>query len=100
MYYVCLDTGKTFLGNIQFILGRRLRSKNQVSYARDIAKDLINESSRLFETLGNSLRVAAARIELGFCYWLAGALDEARIHAHRSSAKTDDRRKHASTMGI
>jgi len=54
-------------------------AKNQISDAQDIAKDLINESIRLFETLGDSLRVAAARAELGFCYWWTGALDEARI---------------------
>jgi tetratricopeptide (TPR) repeat protein len=61
------------------ILTRWIGSKNQISDAQDVAKDLINESIRLFETLGDSLRVAAARAELGFCYWWAGALDEARI---------------------
>jgi tetratricopeptide (TPR) repeat protein len=61
------------------ILTRWIGSKNQFSDAQETAKDLINESIRLFETLGDSLRVAAARAELGFCYWWAGALGEARI---------------------
>jgi tetratricopeptide (TPR) repeat protein len=61
------------------ILTRWIGSKNQISDAQDVAKDLISESITLFESLGDSLRVAAARAELGFCYWWAGALDEARI---------------------
>jgi tetratricopeptide (TPR) repeat protein len=61
------------------ILTRWIGSKNQISDAQDVAKDLISESITLFESLGDTLRVAAARAELGFCYWWAGALDEARI---------------------
>lgn len=61
------------------ILTRWIGSKNQISDAQDTAKDLINESIRLFESSGDFLRVAAARAELGLCYWWAGALDEARI---------------------
>jgi tetratricopeptide (TPR) repeat protein len=61
------------------ILTRWIGSKNQVSDAQDIAKDLISESITLFESLGDILRVAAARAELAICYWWAGALDEARI---------------------
>lgn len=61
------------------ILTRWIGSKNQVSDAQDVAKDLISESIRLFESLGDSPRVAAARAELAICYWWAGALDAARI---------------------
>jgi tetratricopeptide (TPR) repeat protein len=61
------------------ILTRWIGSKNQVSDAQDTAKDLISESITLFDSLGDSLRVAAARAELAICYWWAGALDEARI---------------------
>jgi tetratricopeptide (TPR) repeat protein len=61
------------------ILTRWIGSKNQVSDAQDTAKDLISESITLFESLGDSPRVAAARAELAICYWWAGALDEARI---------------------
>lgn len=61
------------------ILTRWIGSKNQVSDAQDTAKDLISESIRLFESLGDFPRVASARAELAICYWWAGALDEARI---------------------
>lgn len=61
------------------ILTRWIGSKNQFSEAQDTAKDLISESITLFDSLGDSLRVAAARAELAICYWWAGALDEARI---------------------
>jgi tetratricopeptide (TPR) repeat protein len=61
------------------ILTRWIGSKNQISDAQDVAKDLISESITLFESLGDSPRVAAARAELAICYWWAGALDEARI---------------------
>ncbi len=61
------------------ILTRWIGSKNQVSEAQDIAKDLISESITLFESLGDSPRVASARAELAICYWWAGALDAARI---------------------
>jgi tetratricopeptide (TPR) repeat protein len=61
------------------ILTRWIGSKNQISDAQDVAKDLISESITLFESLGDVMRVAAARAELAFCYWWAGALDEARI---------------------
>jgi tetratricopeptide (TPR) repeat protein len=61
------------------ILTRWIGSKNQISDAQDVAKDLISESITLFESLGDLLRVAAARAELAICYWWAGALDEARI---------------------
>ncbi|HEX7331062.1 MAG TPA: tetratricopeptide repeat protein [Pyrinomonadaceae bacterium] len=62
------------------ILTRWIGSKNQISEAQDTAKDLISESIGLFESLGDFRRVPAARAELGFCYWWAGALDEARIY--------------------
>jgi len=61
------------------ILTRWIGSKNQFSEAQDTAKDLISESITLFDSLGDPLRVAAARAELAICYWWAGALDEARI---------------------
>lgn len=44
----------------------------------DVAKDLISESLAIFETLGDKLKIAEARMELGHCYWREGAFDEAR----------------------
>jgi len=50
-----------------------------VQDADDFARDLITESIRLFEAVGDSRKVAEARAELAQCYWRAGANDEARI---------------------
>ncbi len=44
----------------------------------EVAKDLISESLTIFETLGDKLKIAEARMELGHCYWREGAFDEAR----------------------
>jgi tetratricopeptide (TPR) repeat protein len=54
-------------------------SKSQIPGAQEIAKDLISESSAIFEALGLTEKVAEARVGLGICYWREGALDEARI---------------------
>jgi tetratricopeptide (TPR) repeat protein len=56
-----------------------LGSARQTPGAQEIAKDLISESSAIFEELGLTEKVAEARVELGICYWRSGALDEARI---------------------
>ncbi|HEY9285710.1 MAG TPA: tetratricopeptide repeat protein [Pyrinomonadaceae bacterium] len=54
-------------------------SARQLEGAQDAAKDLISESIARFDALGETARVAAARGELGFCYYRAGAYDEARV---------------------
>jgi tetratricopeptide (TPR) repeat protein len=54
-------------------------SARQIPGAQETAKDLISESSALFEELGLTERVAETRVDLGICYWREGALDEARI---------------------
>jgi tetratricopeptide (TPR) repeat protein len=56
-----------------------LGSARQIPGAQEIAKDLISESSAIFEELGLIEKVAEARVDLGICYWREGALDEARI---------------------
>jgi tetratricopeptide (TPR) repeat protein len=56
-----------------------LGTARQTPGAQEIAKDLISESSTIFEELGLTEKVAETRVELGICYWRAGALDEARI---------------------
>ena len=50
-----------------------------IKEADDYARDLITESIRLFEAVGDSRKVAEARAELAQSYWRAGANDEARI---------------------
>jgi tetratricopeptide (TPR) repeat protein len=54
-------------------------SAQQIEGAQEFAKDLISESTRKFERLGFSERVAEAQIDLAVCYWREGGLDEARV---------------------
>jgi tetratricopeptide (TPR) repeat protein len=54
-------------------------SRSEIKEADDYAKDLITESITLYEAAGDSKKVAEARTELAYCYWRAGANDEARI---------------------
>jgi tetratricopeptide (TPR) repeat protein len=61
------------------ILTGWIGSKNEVKEANDTARDLITESITFYESAGDVTKVAAARAELAYCYWRAGALDEARI---------------------
>jgi tetratricopeptide (TPR) repeat protein len=56
-----------------------LGSAKQLPGAQEIAKDLISESGSIFETVGNSEKVAESRVDLAICYWREGALDEARV---------------------
>ncbi|HEX7314477.1 MAG TPA: helix-turn-helix domain-containing protein [Pyrinomonadaceae bacterium] len=55
--------------------------------AQETAKDLISESAALFERLGESNRAAAARSDLGLCYWREGAYSEARAILESASAQ-------------
>jgi len=61
------------------ILTGWLGSRSEIKDADDYARDLITESITLFEALKDSRKVAEARTELAWCYWRAGANDEARI---------------------
>lgn len=56
-----------------------LGSAKQVPGAQEAAKDLITESAGIFERLGNSEKLAEARIDLAICYLREGGLDEARV---------------------
>ena len=62
------------------ILTRWLGNRSEIKEADDYARDLITESITLYEALGDSRKVAEARVELGFCYWRVGAHDEAGIY--------------------
>jgi tetratricopeptide (TPR) repeat protein len=62
------------------ILTGWLGSRSEIKKADDYARDLITESITLYEALHDSRKVAEARAELGYCYWRAGANDEARIY--------------------
>jgi tetratricopeptide (TPR) repeat protein len=54
-------------------------SKEGIEEAQEVAKNLISESITFYESVGDIKKVAAARVELAYCYWREGALDEARI---------------------
>ncbi len=56
-----------------------LGSAKQVPGSQEVAKDLISESATIFESLGQTEKVAEARVYLSTCYWREGALDEARV---------------------
>ncbi|MGH9963124.1 MAG: hypothetical protein ACREBC_39410, partial [Pyrinomonadaceae bacterium] len=61
----------------------------QIEGAQEIAKDLISESARAFESLALGDRAAEAQVDLGVCYWREGALDEARVTLREVLAKVD-----------
>lgn len=54
-------------------------SVRQIEGAQESAKDLISESTGVFEELGLEARVGEARSDLALCYWREGAFDEARV---------------------
>jgi len=62
-------------GNISGWLG----SVGQIKGVQERAKNLISESARIFEDLGETDKIAEAHIDLAVCYWREGALDEARV---------------------
>jgi tetratricopeptide (TPR) repeat protein len=61
------------------ILTRWIGSKNQLEEAQEAAKNLITESTTFYESVGDVKKIAVARVELAYCYWREGALNEARI---------------------
>jgi tetratricopeptide (TPR) repeat protein len=54
-------------------------SRNQNEEAQETAKNLITESLTYFESVGDVMKIAAARTEIAYCYWREGELNEARI---------------------
>ncbi len=71
-------------------------SIKQTPNAQESAKNLISESSRIFEGLCDAAKVAEAQTELAYCYWRQGALDNARIllqEVIRQLADSDDETK-------
>ncbi len=51
----------------------------QLEGAQEAAKDLLTDSSGMFERLGQPEKSAEAQIELAICYWREGGYDEARV---------------------
>jgi tetratricopeptide (TPR) repeat protein len=65
---LCMGTLTGWIGN-----------RNDVKEAQELAKNLITESITLYETIGDVIKVAAARVELACCYWRQGELNESRV---------------------
>lgn len=65
-------------------------SSRQVAGAQEIAKDLISEAARIFESSGDNERVAETRIDLAICYWREGACDEARVNLDEAALQLGD----------
>ncbi len=61
------------------ILTGWIGSKIQVSDAQETAKNLISEVIDYFNLIGDRKKMAAARVELAYCYWRNGEFNEARI---------------------
>jgi tetratricopeptide (TPR) repeat protein len=67
-----------------------LGSSSQAPGAQGFAKDLISESIRAFEALGDQEKIAEAQSDLALCYWREGAMDEARVWFREGLAKAAD----------
>jgi len=63
-----------------------LGTSRQIPGAQEFAKDLISESMRTFEALGDQDKVAEAKTDLAICYWREGAMDEARVWFREAQA--------------
>jgi len=55
-------------------------SASQIEGSQEMAKDLISESLRSFDRLGQRSGAGEARTSLALCYWRIGAFDEARVN--------------------
>lgn len=69
------------------ILTSWIGSRNQIEDAQETAKNLITESITYFESIGDAMRIAAARTEIAYCYWRIGELNEARTMLHEALGK-------------
>lgn len=56
-----------------------LGSVKQIEGAQETAKNLISESIARFEALQDTVKVAEAQTEIGYCYWRQGGFNEARV---------------------
>ena len=72
----------------------------QISGAQETAKNLLTESIGVFEALEQPSRLAEAQIELAYCYWREGALDEARIILAGALARVGDNNIELRAVGL
>jgi len=67
-----------------------LGSASQIEGSQGMAKDLISESARAFEELGQRNEVGEALSDLALCYWREGAYDEARVTLQSALSEFDE----------
>jgi CheY-like chemotaxis protein len=65
-------------------------SVKQIEDAQEKAKNLINESMRIFEALENEEKVAEAQIDLAYCYWREGAFNKVRVMLQEALTRLGD----------
>ena len=61
------------------VLSGWLGSARNTSGTQEMAKDLLSEALREFQSRGERRKASEAQYELGMCYWRLGAYDEARV---------------------
>lgn len=62
----------------------------QIEGTQEAAKNLLSESQRIFEDLGDVAKVAEAVCEIGLCYWRAGENDNARVMLREAIGRVGD----------
>jgi len=67
-----------------------LSSTQQAMGGQETAKNMLSQSIRMFEELGDVLGVAEAHSDLALCYWREGAFDEAHINLKTALSRLDD----------
>lgn len=65
-------------------------SARQIEGTQEVAKNLIGESLRFYESLHNWTKAAEAQIELALCYWREGAYDESRVILNETVGRLAD----------
>jgi tetratricopeptide (TPR) repeat protein len=60
------------------ILTSWLGSKEGIEKAQEVARELIGEAIKFYESVGDVKMVAASQAEIAYCYFREGALNEAR----------------------
>ena len=69
------------------ILTSWIGSREGIQESQEIAKNLIGKAITIFESLGDSLKVAESQAEIAYCYFREGGLDEARIMLNEALVK-------------
>ncbi len=62
-------------------------SVKQIEKAQELAKNLIGESITRFEELEQIEKIAEAQMEIGYCYWREGALNDSRAWLYEALGK-------------